>query len=394
MSTIKLSTKQVLFMKSTKRGIIFRAGIRSGKSRIACYKAILNALKGRRQLIVSFTYKNLKDVILDNLEKCLPLFGLDPNEYEINKGDMIVTVRGIHIYLRSGETPDKIRGIEVSDVFIDEAREFPTNEIFLVCIGRMSENVDGQWHITSTTKGKNWVWELENKNDGNIEIICQKTIENPFLIDGFVENLSKDYSTKFAKQELEGDIVELGAGIINPEWFISIDPIQVDKGVRYWDTAVSIKTAADFSAGALCTQTNNFNIANIIKGKFEYPELRKKIIETAQIDGINVTIGIEAVGQTKAFYDDLLREPALRRHTVRSITPRGDKFNRAQPWIARAEAGKVTICRGAWNADFKNECADFTQNDTHNHDDQIDAVSGAYELLNRPQGQMARINIY
>lgn len=381
-------------MKSTKRGIIFRAGIRSGKSRIACYKAILNALKGRRQLIVSFTYKNLKDVIIDTLEKCLPLFGLQPSDYEINKGDMIVTVKGTYIYLRSGETPDKIRGIEVSDVFIDEAREFPTNEIFLICIGRMSESVDGQWHITSTTKGKNWVYDLEAKNDGSIEIIQQKTNENPFLIDGFVDNLKKDYSSKFAQQELEGDIVELGAGIINPEWFITIDPFQVNKGVRYWDTAVSIKTASDFSAGALCTQTDKFNIVNIIKGKFEYPDLRKKILETAQIDGLNVIIGIESVGQTKAFYDDLLHEPSLKRHTIRSITPRGDKFNRAQPWIARAEASKVTICRGGWNADFKNECADFTQDDSHLHDDQIDAVSGAYELLNRPQGYVSRVNIY
>ncbi|MDP9331673.1 MAG: hypothetical protein M3P11_13700, partial [Actinomycetota bacterium] len=50
----------------------------------------------------------------------------------------------------------------------------------------------------------------------------------------------------------------------------------------------------------------------------------------------------------------------------------------AQPVAARCEAGDVRICRGTWNTAFLDELTAFPMS---GHDDQVDALSGAYEYL-------------
>jgi len=50
------------------------------------------------------------------------------------------------------------------------------------------------------------------------------------------------------------------------------------------------------------------------------------------------------------------------------------------PWISRAEAGKVFLVRGHWINAFLDECQIFTGHGDK-YDDQIDAVSGCYQIL-------------
>ena len=65
------------------------------------------------------------------------------------------------------------------------------------------------------------------------------------------------------------------------------------------------------------------------------------------------------------------------------MKPDKDKFTRVMPWASRAEGGNVKICEGSWNREFLDECASFSGDDSHLHDDQVDAVSGAYLALNK-----------
>ena len=47
-------------------------------------------------------------------------------------------------------------------------------------------------------------------------------------------------------------------------------------------------------------------------------------------------------------------------------------------WLNAIEAGKVYLVRGTWNKDFLTELAGFPDGE---HDDQMDAVSVAWESL-------------
>jgi predicted phage terminase large subunit-like protein len=372
-----LSRKQARFLQSEKRTVIYRGGIRSGKTVVLCLKAIEYAKAGKRFCIVSFSYPILRDVCQYTMREILRDIG-DP--FDERSTDKVFIVNGVEILFRSGDQPDTLRGLSLDGFGIDEAREFKTRDIYDIMIGRLSNNPNAQGFITTSPKGKNWVNDLEVLP--NTETIIQRTEENPFLPDEYINSLRSQYTTDFARQELDADIVEFNAGVIHSDWFKSVEYVKPIDGVRYWDLAVSIKTSADRSAGALCSfKDDKFTIHNIICGRFEYPDLRKKIIQTAKDDGLGVVIAFEEAGQQLGFIDDLKRNEELRPYTIRADKPEGDKFNRTMPWASRAQLGNVNVCKARWNPDFFDECNSFTADDTHLHDDQIDAVSGAYKIL-------------
>lgn len=399
---VNITTQQKQFLQSKNRGTIFIGGVGSGKTRILCTQAVLKALNGRRFCIVSFSYPMLRDVVLETLKSdVLPSFGLvEGKDYTINKSDMIVSIRGVPLLLRSGDRPDSLRGLNLHDFGIDEAREFPDDSIFMVMLGRMRKSHDGQWYISTTPKGTNWVhdlmqddWEPESR-DYDVRVIRQTTMDNPFLPIEYINELKKRYTSEFARQELYGECVDFNAGVIDPSWYKIVDPYPPVKGVRFWDMAVSVKSSADYTAGALCSIKDDFVIHDMVHMKAEYPDVRKKIIETAHNDGRQVQIVVEEAGQQRGFIDDLKRIPELRGYVIRTLKPHGDKYNRAMPWASRAELGNVKVCRGTWNKQFFDECKAFTADDSHKHDDQIDAVSGAYtELTNKSRVVPARIRI-
>ena len=382
--SLDVTPAQLRFLQSTTRGTIFKGGVGAGKTLVLCRKAILSAYVKRRFCLVSFTYRTLKDVVLYTLREELETFGLTEKlHYNIRSSDMIVEVLGAEILLRSADSPDHLRGLNIDDFGIDEARELKDRSTFDIMIARIRKREDAHWYIATTTKGRNWVYELEGTR--NTQTISQTTLENPFLPQSYIDELLERYTSEFARQELYAEIVDFGAGIIQPGWFKVVQAAPLGKqAVRYWDVAVSIKEAADYSAGALCSiPGGRFTVHDIVREKWQYPDLRKRIIQTAILDGTDVIIGVEDAGTQRGFIDDLKRLPELRPYTIRAIKPHGDKLNRAMPWAARAELGDVDLVRGKWVSGFLDECSTFTADDTHEHDDMIDAVSGGYQVLTR-----------
>jgi len=344
--------------------------------------------------MVSSTYSQLRDSVLATFVEVLPLFGLvEDVDYTINKSDMDLCLRGTMIHMRSAEIGNKLRGINCHDVLIDEARNMRNDSVFLILIGRMRMSEDGQCLLCTTPRGKDWVYKLGL--DATCELITQKTEENPFLPRKYIEDLRRKYTSQYAKQELDAEVIEMSAGVIRSSWFIEVPYVKPTQGVRAWDLSVSIKTHADFIGGTLMfMQGTRICIGNIVHGRFEYPDLRQKIIDTARYDGKNVHIIIEEAGQQKGFIDDLKSIPELRGYVIKAIRPKGDKYARAMPWASRAQLGGVVVCQAEWNSAFYDECDAFTADMQHDHDDQIDATSMAYQALTEPVGSSSRVNLY
>lgn len=401
---IELSHKQIWACESKTRGNILLFGIGGGKSHFLSYKSLYGAFNGRTSAIISYSYRNLVDTIINSVKKVVLKMQLKHWQYDILRGDMLVRVysddyqSGTDIMLRSGDDPDHLRGPNLHDFYIDEGREFPNNSVWLVMLGRIREVPDSKWYVVSSPRGKDWMYDLV-ANEGltnvfendtgyaaneNLTVIVQPTKENPFLPDEYINDLVRQYTGPYASQELNAAIVELTGGLFKREWFTKKDPYyKPARGVRGWDLAVSIKTAADSSSGVLLAKKGAVtNIVDVIRTKRMYPDLKELIIETAIKDGAGVTIGIENVGMQLAVVQDLMADPRLAKYTVRPYTPRGDKYNRALPLAPRMEQGIIRLCEGPWNGAFIDELCGFSP-DLKKHDDQVDGCGTAYELINK-----------
>jgi predicted phage terminase large subunit-like protein len=63
---------------------------------------------------------------------------------------------------------------------------------------------------------------------------------------------------------------------------------------------------------------------------------------------------------------------------MRLVPVNADKLTRALSWMNLAEEGKIFLVRGPWIDEFVDEIARFPKG---SHDDQIDAVSVAVQML-------------
>jgi predicted phage terminase large subunit-like protein len=103
------------------------------------------------------------------------------------------------------------------------------------------------------------------------------------------------------------------------------------------------------------------------------------LLNTAEQDGKKVRIGFGRdpgqAGKNQAFH--LVR--ALSGFTVTPAPETGDKLTRFGPFSSQSRAGNVKVLRRAWNEELFRVLEGFPD---LAHDDEVDACSGALEMLN------------
>ena len=391
MNNIPLLNEQIDFLSSTSSIINYVGGIGSGKTFISCVKAIKNATMGRTQLMIGLTYSQARDVIYETLLKVFDLYGMkERTHFTINRSEL--TIRfcgGGKILIRSAEIGNRLRGLTISDCFIDEAGFLKNNDIYNIVLGRMRECGDGQLHTITSPNGFNWLYDItQQPNCHNIRV---STFKNSFLPDQYIKNLLQQYSTKFISQELFGEFVQMGGTIFEADWIktdITIIPksdLQNPKKIRFWDFAFS-DGEGDYSAGVLLAKYGSrYVIEDIVRVQKNYTDLKKIIIETARHDGRDTLIGWEQAGQQKGIINDLNAVPELAMYNKRNlvVSKYGHKIKRILPLASLAENGNLFIFNSCNNkTDFLNECNGLTLDDSHTHDDMVDACASAFIMFN------------
>jgi predicted phage terminase large subunit-like protein len=149
------------------------------------------------------------------------------------------------------------------------------------------------------------------------------------------------------------------------------------------DLAASTKTRADFTAIATCgiDQKENIYILNILRGRWEWPDAREHIIEEILFQGVRLA-GVESQGYQLSSFQELARDRRLRHVALHPVPVDRDKVSRALLLSARGAAGKLFCVRASWFEDLVYEFTNFPGGD---HDDQVDAVTGCVELINKIQ---------
>jgi predicted phage terminase large subunit-like protein len=153
--------------------------------------------------------------------------------------------------------------------------------------------------------------------------------------------------------------------------------------VRFYDLAVTAKKHSDYTAGAKIgiTKDEEIVILHMYRVQKTMPDVEKDIAQNATLDGKPTRIRLEAEKAGIVQLDYLLRRSDMHGFTLDAKAPQGDKYTRAQPFASRVNAGKVKMVKGAWNRALLDELAVFPMGA---HDDQVDALSGAYEMVFAP----------
>jgi predicted phage terminase large subunit-like protein len=153
---------------------------------------------------------------------------------------------------------------------------------------------------------------------------------------------------------------------------------------RYWYLAATEKTEfndPDWTVGIKLGRDRNggYWLLDMVRQRANPGDVEKLLLETAAGDGNRVKIGFGQdpgqAGKSQALH--LVR--ALSAFTVRLATESGDKLTRFGPFSSQCRAGNVKILRGSWNDDLFHVLEGFPD---LAHDEEVDACSGALEMLN------------
>jgi predicted phage terminase large subunit-like protein len=386
--TLKHSTAtgpQSRFWNSKAPFRLFVGGAGSGKTRAAVVE-ILRMPSESTGMVVAPTFRMLHDSTLATFLELTRAGGV---LRQFNKTDMTAElVNGTKVLFRSADEPDRLRGVNLGWFVLDEGA-LCSLETWLILLARLREAPGRAW-VCTTPRGYDWLYETFAKSQStDYAMIRSSTRDNVFLPASFVERLQSQYTQQWQRQEIEGEFCELEGTLFKRHWFQIVEHAPAGlKWSRYWDLAASTRTQADFSASAavaLSTETGDVYIRDLIKMKQEWPEVRKAIISTAHAEP-DVQLGIESAMHGLAAVQELLRLPELIDVSLKSIHVDRDKVSRALPIASRAEQGKVKLVRGEWINDFIDEATAFPNGA---HDDQIDAVSGAFQMISKPAREWA-----
>jgi predicted phage terminase large subunit-like protein len=169
------------------------------------------------------------------------------------------------------------------------------------------------------------------------------------------------------------------------EWCALVDAVPAELDiVRYWDLAATEKTEftdPDWTIGIKLGRDRNggYWLLDMVRGRANPGDTERLLPNTASQDGERVRIGFGQdpgqAGKSQALH--LVR--ALSGFTVTPAPESGDKLTRFGPFSSQCRAGNVRILRGPWNEDLFRVLEGFPD---LAHDDEVDAWSGALEMLN------------
>lgn len=186
-------------------------------------------------------------------------------------------------------------------------------------------------------------------------------------------------SMTFAAMYLQ-DPVPPDGNVIRREWLRYFDrepdPEAFSYFVASWDTASTLDATSSYSVGQLWGwDGENYYLLDLIRGRWETPELRSMIIESQHAWQPHDTL-IEDTELGRSLQQDIYRTTGLR---IVLRRPRYDKRARLLAQSARFEAGQVRIPTSEpWTHDYVSELLAFPFGRS---DDQVDATSQALDYM-------------
>lgn len=395
---IKLLPWQQEVWSSPARFKVVAAGRRTGKTRLAAWTLVVNALQAKKGHVfyVAPTQGAARDILWKELlELAHPVVtGSHVNNMQIT------LINGATISLKGADRPETMRGVSLKYVVIDEYATIKPDVWELILRPALSDQKGGALFI-GTPAGRSHFYDLykyaELGDDHEWAAWHFTSYDNPLIDPNEIEAAKRSMSSYAFRQEYMASFEAQGSEIFKEEWikygeepelgdyYIAIDLA----GFQEVGKAKSKNSRLDESAIAVVkvTPSGDWWIKDIIRGRWELNETANKIFQ-AVTEVRPVSVGIEKGIARQAVMSPLsdLQRRYNKYFNVKELTHGNQKKTDRVVWAlqGRFEHGRITLNKGDWNEQFLDQLFQFPSALTH--DDLIDALSYIDQLAIVPYG--------
>jgi predicted phage terminase large subunit-like protein len=392
-----LPWQQDVWADSTRFKIV-AAGRRTGKSRLAAWMLIVNALQADRGHVfyVAPTQGQARDIMWQTL---LELGNPVISNSHINNLQ-IKLVNGATISLKGADRPETMRGVSLKFLVLDEYADMKP-DVFEQILRPALADQKGCAMFIGTPMGRNHFYELykyaELDDDETYKAWHFTSYDNPLLDPGEIDVAKKSMSSYAFRQEFMASFEARGSEMFKEDWvsfgeepdegdyYIAIDLAGFEevgkkrtKNTKLDETAISIVKVGD---------NGDWFIENIIYGRWTLDETAIKIFQAVR-DYRPISVGIERGIAKQAVMSPLmdLQKKYTQFFRIEELTHGNKKKTDRVMWAlqGRFENNTITLNKGEWNSRFLDQLFQFP--DPLTHDDLVDSLAYIDQLANVPYG--------
>jgi predicted phage terminase large subunit-like protein len=370
---------------------IVAAGRRTGKSRLAAWMLIVNALQADKGHVfyVAPTQGQARDIMWQTLlELAHPIV----TNAHINNLQ-IKLVNGATISLKGADRPETMRGVSQTFLVMDEYADMKPEVFEQILRPALADQKGGALFI-GTPMGRNHFYDLykyaELEDDESYEAWHFTSYDNELLDPEEIDLAKKSMSSYAFRQEFMASFEARGSEMFKEDWvkfgetpeigdyYISIDLA----GFEDVSKKRTKNSKLDESAIAVVkVNENGWHLENIIHGRWDLAETARKIFEAVR-DYRPISVGIERGISKQAVMSPLmdLMKQRGRFFVVEELTHGNKKKTDRIMWAlqGRFENGQITLGKGEWNSRFLDQLFQFP--DVLTHDDLVDAFAYTDQL--------------
>lgn len=385
---VKLHDKQLEVFNDNTRFKIVAAGRRFGKSRLAAWMLLIEALKSTSKDVfyVAPTYQQAKDILWSLLKE----LGHEVIQSAHENTSVLTLVNNRKIYLKGADRPDTLRGVGLAFCVIDEYADIKPN-VWEQILRPALADVQGKALFIGTPKGRNHFYELfkyaESGRDEQWVSFHYTSYDNPLIPASEVEAAKNSMSSFAFRQEFLASFEAASRDLFKEDWielddnepddgryfiavdlagFINVDKEASSKNKRLDETAIAVVKVND----------EGWWVADILHGRWDIKETCNQLIR-AVMKYEPISVGIEKGSLKNAVLPYMM--DLMRKHNfyfrIDDCTHGNQKKTDRVVWAlqGRFEHGKVKLNIGEWNNEFIDQLVNFPNSQLH--DDLVDALA-------------------
>ena len=374
---------------------IVAAGRRTGKSRLAAWMLIVNALQADKGHVfyVAPTQGQARDIMWQTLlELGNPVIsGSHINNLQIK------LINGATISLKGADRPETMRGVSLKFLVLDEYADMKP-DVFEQILRPALTDQKGCAVFIGTPMGRNHFYDLykygELGSDETYKTWHFTSYDNPLLDPDEIDTAKKSMSSYAFRQEFMASFEARGSEMFKEDWV----KISEDQPTEEGDYYIAIDLAGfeevnkkrtknskldDTAIAVVMVSENGWFVENVIYGRWTLEETAQKIFQAVR-DYKPLSVGIERGISKQAVMSPLV--DLQKRHgtffRVEELTHGNKKKTARVMWAlqGRFENGQVTLKKGDWNIKFLDQLFQFP--DPLTHDDLVDALAYVDQLAN------------